>query len=74
MMNEAWKTKKKRLINLIREVSDLWGGDDEEWLFHYQKATLDKYRTTEEMGIAIACFEDLKRQALFLGRKLVGGR
>lgn len=68
MSQLSWKEQRKRIIDLIQEVSDLWGGDDEEWLFEYTKDILEKYNTLAEMDVAIKCFEDLRNQALAIGK------
>lgn len=56
--------QKKRLIELIREVSNLHGGDDAEFLDEYIAAVLKEW--SNKLHTAILCFEGLRDQALCL--------
>lgn len=54
----------RRLANLIKEVSDLHGGDDEAFLAEYIAEVSKEW--SNDLNKAIVCFEDLKKQALDL--------
>lgn len=55
---------RKKLINLIREVSDLWGGDEEKFLDEYIAETVKQW--SNNLQAAIDCFTELKAQAVML--------
>lgn len=54
--------QRRRLVELIKEVSDLNGGDDPAWLAEYTAEVLKDW--SDKLHSAIICFEDLKQQAL----------
>ncbi len=61
MKDIALVPKKYILISLIKRVSQLYGGDDGEWLRQYTNEVLSEW--SQDMDRAIECFEDLKQQA-----------
>ncbi len=52
---------------MIREISDLYGGDDEDFLNAYIEELLKEW--SNRMGELMCCLEDLHKQALVIGRK-----
>lgn len=56
-MNTSWKDQKTKLCTLIKDLSDVYGGDDREWLKEYTQEIMNKYKTN--LSTPIACFEDL---------------
>ena len=61
----SWTEKRDRLCKLIKEVSDIYGGDDREWLRGYAQDVVKKYAT--ELDVAIGCFERICREAKCAG-------
>jgi len=53
-----------RLANLIKDVSDLHGGDDPQFLAEYIAEVTKEW--SNDLNKAIDCFEDLKQQAINL--------
>jgi len=57
----------RKLVPLIRDVSSLWGNDSEQFLDDYIAEVLFTWKN--DLQSAVICFEDLKAQALALGKK-----
>lgn len=53
----SWQDKKKRIIELIKLISDFYGGDDPRWLKSYSDQIIKG--NTYNLDKALACFEDL---------------
>lgn len=60
-MKISWKAKKNHLCKLIKEVSDMYGGDDIEWLREYAKEVI--VQNAEDLDKAIDCFQSLMPQS-----------
>jgi hypothetical protein len=60
--------RERALVQLIREVSILNGGDDDVFLDEYIIEVLKKW--ADDLQSAIVCFESLKAQAIALGKTL----
>ena len=60
-MELSWKDQKDHLCNLIKQVSDIHGGEDREGLIAYCKDVIKLYR--DNLSEPIACFEALINQA-----------
>jgi hypothetical protein len=56
-MGKSWMTKRKELQELIRKVSDKYGGDDVEFLKEYTQDVLND--CAADYDRAIRCFESL---------------
>lgn len=61
-MGESWKQKRDRLCKLIKEISDMNGGDDIEWLREYCKDIVVQHKNN--IDVALACFMDIKKNHL----------
>ena len=59
---ECWQENKQRLISLIKQVSNQYGGDDPQWLDQYSGDVLERYKS--ELPAAIECFESLLPQPI----------
>lgn len=59
MNNISWQQKKNELKQLIKLISDQYGGDEIEWLKKYAKDIISKY--ANELDVPIRCFESLIR-------------
>lgn len=57
---ESWKEKRNRLVGLIKELSDLHGGDDKKWLEEYCQEVVMAYKN--DLDTALTCFDDLVKQ------------
>lgn len=64
MSRALWIAKKNELCNLIKIVSDGYGGDDVDWLRDYAKEVIDAHQ--DDIMPAIECFKDLERQLDFI--------
>jgi len=53
----SFQSKKIKLANLIKNVSDHYGGDDIEWLRIYAQEIISA--NINQIDKAILCFEDL---------------
>jgi hypothetical protein len=51
-----YESRKKYLFSLIKQISDIAGGDDEAWLLEYFNEVLSKY-SSERIEIAIAKYK-----------------
>ncbi len=60
--------KRRKLVTLIREVDQMWGGDDEEFLNEYIAEVLHTWEN--DIDKALICFTDLHKQAIDLGKRL----
>lgn len=58
---------RRRLADLIREVCRLWGEQNCDWYVDDQLKLWSN--TPERQYQAFKCFEDLKQQALAIGKK-----
>jgi hypothetical protein len=58
--------QKRKLVTLIMEVDELHGGNDVDFLNEYVAEVLSNWANDLQLGID--CFEDLKAQALALGK------
>jgi hypothetical protein len=56
-MHESWKNKQKKILLLIKYISDQCGGDDIEWLREYEKHIV--ITNKDCLDKAIRCFECL---------------
>ncbi len=56
-MAESWRDKRNRLCEMIKKVSERYGGDDREWLREYAADLINCH--TENLDVPIACFEDI---------------
>ncbi len=54
----SFKQKTDTLFDLIKSISDYYGGDDEDWLRGYCTDIIAGYH--DRLDVAIKCFEDLK--------------
>jgi hypothetical protein len=54
--------RRRKVANLVKEVSDLHGGDSAEFLQEYIAEVLHTW--ANDLQSAITCFEELKKQAL----------
>ncbi len=52
--------KKTKICELIKKVSDYYGGDDLEWLREYARDRISCYRVAPDA--LLECFLDLERQ------------
>lgn len=52
-----WIAKRIRVNALIDQVSEIYGGDDEEWLNEYKSEVLAKY--ADNLKVAYDCFKSL---------------
>jgi hypothetical protein len=64
-MNHAlWIAKKNEICNLIKKISDHYGGDDIEWLREYAKEVIAENR--DDIQKALDCFWDLEAQLKYM--------
>jgi hypothetical protein len=56
-MAVSWRQKRKRLLYLIKFVSDMYGGDDIEFLKEYAREVLEAYK--DDLDTALSCFTSL---------------
>lgn len=78
MTKMLMELREERIKNLIKDVSDLYGGngvkiDDEDAYFleEYIAAVVNQWSNSpKEQKEAIACFTEIREQALLLGKKL----
>lgn len=68
MNHGLWIAKKNQLCSLIKKVSDVYGGDDIDWLRDYCKEVLAAY-PGEKIDKTILCFIDLNEQLKYVPRK-----
>lgn len=47
----SWKEKRDELVELIKKVSDMYGGDDPSWLKSYTQEVIGKNRYNLESAI-----------------------
>lgn len=57
MVMRSWKDKKDYICKLIKQISDLHGGDDPNDLEEYCTDVIKKY--SNDLETAIRCFEDV---------------
>lgn len=68
-MNHAlWISKKNHLCSLIKKVSDLWGGDDVNWLREYAREVVECNK--DDLQTALHCFMNLESQKGEVSKKL----
>jgi len=61
MQNEMLNDyQRRKLINLIRQVSANYGGDDEQFLNEYIAEVLDTWKN--DLPAAVKCFTELAEQ------------
>jgi hypothetical protein len=65
--NFIFENNKVKLFNLIKNISNFYGGDDKDFLLVYFEQMVMKNR--DDMQKAIKCFEDLESQLKFMDRK-----
>lgn len=53
---DTWKSKKEHLENLVKELSDLHGGDEPEWLANYKQDLMKRFH--HHLDDAIMCFQN----------------
>jgi hypothetical protein len=51
----TWKSKKEHLEKLVKELSDLHGGDNPEWLANYKQDLIKRFHN--RLDEAILCFQ-----------------
>jgi len=56
----SWKDQKIYICELIKQLSDHYGGDEIIWLRDYAKEVVEQNK--DGLESAIVCFEDLDRQ------------
>lgn len=71
MKHRSWKDHKLYICELIRHISDHYGGDDLNLLREYAKFIVDEHK--HDFSMAIACFEDLKSQLAYMPRIVLHG-
>ncbi len=70
MSKALWIAQKLQLRPLIRKMSDLYGGDEGEYLNEFYVGILQMY--PEDLSEAITCFTDLvKDRTIELNRKAI---
>lgn len=62
----SWKDQKLYICEMIKQISDYYGGDDVEWLRDYAKLIIEQHK--DDFSKAIECFEDLLAQTKYTGR------
>lgn len=60
MEKRSWKDQKLHIFNMIKNISDYYGGDDAEWLKDYANLVIERHK--DDLSIVVACFEDLLAQ------------
>ncbi len=55
----SWKKKKVNLIELIKKLSDYYGGDDEAFLKEYCDEIINKHKNN--LDVPLNCFIDLTK-------------
>ena len=53
----SFKEKKELLAKLIKQISDHYGGDEEEFLREYSKDVFERYK--DDVDTAIDCFKNI---------------
>jgi hypothetical protein len=59
LMVRSWKDQKDELCNLIKQVSDAYGGDEKDWLRQYAKDILEIHK--EDLDKPILALRDISR-------------
>lgn len=62
----SWKDQKLYICEMIKQISDYYGGDDVEWLRDYAKLIIEQHK--DDFSKAISCFEDLLEQTKYARR------
>jgi len=57
----SWKEQKNKLCNLIKMISDHYGGDDLDFLRSYCAEVINTYK--DDLKTALQCFEDIAKIA-----------
>lgn len=52
--------KRTKIYNLIKKISDYYGGDDQEWLREYAREVIEMNK--HDLQPSLECFLDLERQ------------
>lgn len=62
------RCKEEELKNLIKKISDYYGGDDTQFLSDYINDVINEW--SHDLDRAIACFQNLALQITAIGSKL----
>jgi len=60
MMNRSWKDQRDNIYKLIKQISDVYGGDDSEWLNGYAKDVIAEHK--DDLNVAEQCLIELWNQ------------
>lgn len=68
-MHKSWMTKRKEIIELIKKISDVNGGDDPQWLKEYTDQVLVDW--AHNYDSALTCFEEIYEQGMVRALKVI---
>lgn len=59
-MIQSWIDQRNELCDLIKKISDGYGGDDKDWLMSYVRDIIEKNKN--DLEVPLMCFRELAEQ------------
>jgi hypothetical protein len=68
MTTSSWKQLKREIWIAIKQISDYYGGDDEQWLIKYYDEVIENNKG--DLSKALDCFNDLVGQLKYASKPI----
>lgn len=68
MKKQSWREQKNEICQLIKQISEHYGGDDLIWLRGYANDVIMNHK--DDLSVPLACFRDLQSQLSYTPRKV----